>query len=252
MTLNLHSPSHTHYRRSARLGAAAALTAILVCTNPGFAQAHVQVHPESTTSGSFSALTFRVPNESDAAGTVKVSVQLPQEQPFLYTSTKPVPGWRVTMTEADLPKPVQLEGASITKAVRSVTWSAEQGTQILPGQYQEFALSVGPLPAPGRVLLPATQTYSDGTVVNWDQPTPASGAEPEHPAPELDVTAAETATATPPASLVNGSATAAAGASDTTARRLGGGALALAIVAVGLALAGWRRRSSSTAPSGSA
>jgi hypothetical protein len=37
------------------------------------------------------------------------------------------------------------------------------------------------------MVFTATQTYSDGTVVEWDQPTPASGEEPEHPAPTLTI-----------------------------------------------------------------
>jgi Domain of unkown function (DUF1775) len=38
------------------------------------------------------------------------------------------------------------------------------------------------------VSFPATQTYSDGTVVHWDQPTPPGGAEAEYPAPTLALT----------------------------------------------------------------
>jgi hypothetical protein len=32
------------------------------------------------------------------------------------------------------------------------------------------------------------QTYSDGEVVAWDQPTPEGGAEPERPAPAFAIT----------------------------------------------------------------
>jgi uncharacterized protein YcnI len=203
------------------------------------AEAHVRVHPDSTATGSFSALTFRVPNESATAGTVKLEVQLPQDAPFVYVSSKPVPGWTVTSTEQPLPKPVDMDGTTITKAVRTVTWTAAKGAEIAPGEYQEFSLSVGPLPAPGTVLLPAVQTYSDGTVESWDQATPASGAEPEHPAPELVVTAASAAP-TPGADATPG-AEAASAAPDTTARWLGAGALAVALVGLAVALLGRRR-----------
>jgi uncharacterized protein YcnI len=152
------------------------------------------VIPDNPTSGGFSALTFRVPNESETAGTTKVSVQLPQDTPFVYVSTKPVPGWTVKAVTAKLPAPYDFDGTTITEAVRTVTWTANRGTEIGPGEYQEFSISAGPMPEPATILLPATQTYSDGTVVAWDQATPASGEEPEHPAPELTVVAAAAGT----------------------------------------------------------
>jgi uncharacterized protein YcnI len=200
----------------------------------------VRVLPDTTTSGSYSALTFRVPNESATADTVKISVELPQTQPFLSVRSKPVPGWKATAAEAELPTPVKTEGATITKAVRTVSWTAADGAGLSAEEYQEFSLSVGPLPAPGQVLLPATQTYSDGTVVRWDQPIPAFGDEPEHPAPVLEVTAAPTGTDAGSAPAANGTSTAAASAPDRTARWLGGGGLALGVVAVLLGLAARR------------
>ena len=233
-----------------RTGAAAGVAAALVLLAPTAADAHVRVRPDNTTTGSYSALTFRVPNESSTAGTVKVAVQLPQDTPFLSVSTKPVPGWTATATEAKLPKPVESEGTTITKAVRTVTWRADKGNQIGPGQYQEFSISVGPLPQPGTVLLPAQQTYSDGKVVSWDEPTPASGDEPEHPAPALEVTAAADPTSGTPsvasdpatsAAARPPTAAAAAGFADSTARALGGAALFVAAIGVVVAAVGLRR-----------
>lgn len=165
--------------RPFRLVLAIAAAAGLMMAAPTLAQAHVRVHADNPTAGSFSALTFRVPTESDTASTVEVQVDLPQDTPFLFVSTKPLPGWTAQVSEQPLPKPVEVEGTQVTKAARSITWTADQAAVIKPGEYQEFAISVGPLPAAGTVLLPATQTYSDGTVVKWDQPTPAGGEEPE-------------------------------------------------------------------------
>ncbi|HEU5483355.1 MAG TPA: YcnI family protein [Microlunatus sp.] len=187
--MNQLSPRSTRRRRPvlALAGLAAAGLTLLTATT---ADAHVRAVADNPTSGGFSAVTFRVPNESDTAGTVELSVQLPTDTPFVYVSSKPVPGWTVTAPKEKLPEPVDLDGTTITEAVRTVTWTAQEGTRIEPGEYQEFSVSVGPLPEPGTILLPATQTYSDGEVVAWDQPAPASGEEPEHPAPEIEVVAA--------------------------------------------------------------
>jgi uncharacterized protein YcnI len=209
------------------------------------AQAHVRVQADSTQPGSFSQLTFRVPNEEDSAGTVTVQVTLPQDTPFLHVSTKPLPGWTATVTEQPLPAPVTVSGTTVTTAPRTVTWQAQAGTRIEPGQYQDFDISAGPLPAAGTVLLPATQTYSDGTVVAWDQPTSAGGAEPEHPAPALVVTAAASSTGTAtdasaPPEAASTSPSAEADTRDPVARLLAGAALAVAVVGTLLALG--RRR----------
>ena len=234
-----------------RAGAASGLGVLLLLPATS-ADAHVRVSADRTTPGSFSALTFRVPNESDTAGTVEVSVQLPQDTPFRYVSTRPVPGWRATTKEATLPTPVEAEGTTLTKAVRTVTWTAERGTRIEPGEYQEFSISAGPLPSVGTVLLPATQTYSDGEVVRWDQPTPAGGEEPEHPAPELVVAADAAGSASPapeaPTSGTTGTAAAVttAGRPDGVARALGGTGLGLGLAALVVAVLGLRRRSSGT------
>ena len=214
-----------------RLAIVSAVAAGLTLIGALPAAAHVRVTGDSTAPGSYSALTFRVPNESDTASTSKLSVQLPQDTPFASVRTRALPGWRAVLVTAPLPDPVEVNGATLTKAVRTVTWTAERGAAIAPGQYQEFALSVGPLPAGGEVLLPTTQTYSDGEVVRWDEPTPADGSEPEHPAPTLPVVAATTSGDAP-----SGSAAASVPSADTGSRWLGGAALALA--AVGTALAG--------------
>jgi uncharacterized protein YcnI len=183
--------SVAHRRTPARRRALLAATAAagLVLCSSGAASAHVRVVPESTTAGGFSALTFRVPTESETAGTVGLRVELPTATPFTSVRTKPLPGWTAVVERGPLPAPVERDGATITEAATAIVWTADAGTQVGPGQFQEFDLPVGPLPDAGtEVLLPATQTYSDGEVVRWaDEPT-ADGSEPELPAPVLVTT----------------------------------------------------------------
>src|SRR4051794_19542106 len=99
-------PARPGPRALRRLAAAGVLSLGLVGLTAVAAEAHVSVHADSTAAGSFSQLTLRVPNESDSAGTVKLAVQLPQDTPFPFVSVKPVPGWKVNVVEAPLPKPV--------------------------------------------------------------------------------------------------------------------------------------------------
>lgn len=86
-----------------------------------------------------------------------------------------------------LPKPatVSVSGTIVTGAPARVVWTADPGTKLARGQFQDFVLSVGPMPDTGRIAFPTTQTYSDGTVVRWNEATTSSGAEPDRPAPVL-------------------------------------------------------------------
>jgi uncharacterized protein YcnI len=203
------------------------------------ASAHVGVLPDSTISGHEAQLTFRVPDESDTANTIKLVVTLPQDRPFTDVSTQPMPGWTATVTEAPLPKPVNVAGATVTKAPHTVTWTALPGGKIAPGEYENFYLATDALPAAGEMVLPVAQYYSDGTVVRWAEPTVAGKAEPEHPAPVFTVTAASATDAGPTpagATQASGKTATVAKTTDDTARALGGVALLSAVVAGGLVL----------------
>lgn len=191
----------------------------LMVLGVGSASAHVHVDPASTSAGGFSQLTFRVPNESETAKTTKVTVTLPTATPFTSVSVKPMDGWTAKITEEALPAPVTVEGAKITKAAATVTWTADPAHQLGQHEYQTFSISVGRLPEAGTtVALPAAQTYSDGTVVNWNQPETAGQAEPEHPVPSFVTTAAadEHSHAAPAPAADTAAADTAAAASSTT------------------------------------
>jgi uncharacterized protein YcnI len=236
------------FRRARRLAAVTALSLGLVGLTTVAADAHVRLNADDPTAGSFSQLTFRVPNESDSAGTIKLAVQLPQDTPFAFVSVKPVPGWKIAVEEAKLPTPITAEGTTITKAARTITWTAEKGNQVAPDEYQEFSISAGPLPEVAELAIPAVQTYSDGQVVNWNEPTPASGDEPEHPAPTVQIMPASTAgAASPEPSAATAPTTSTAPASnarngsDTTARWLAGIALLVGIAGAALGALGLRR-----------
>jgi hypothetical protein len=104
-------------------------------------------------------------------------------------------------------------------------------------------------------MFPTVQTYADGEVVRWNQPTPDTGAEPEHPAPVLDLSA-------PPAESGHGSeaegetdlavvetggdsagsdGTGSDDVSDAAARALAAGGLVAGVVALGSTLIRRRR-----------
>jgi uncharacterized protein YcnI len=132
-----------------------------------------------------------VPTESNSASTVKVEVTLPEDAPVASVSTQPVPGWTATVARRTLSSPIEVHGSEVTEVISKITWTATPTAAIKPGEFQEFPVSIGPLPETDQMVFKALQTYSDGEIVRWiDEPVAAGAEEPEHPAPVLKLTAA--------------------------------------------------------------
>jgi uncharacterized protein YcnI len=217
--------------------AAAATTMLYLGSTAAIATASAHVHASSDNAvrGAMALVTFQVPNESaTGAATTALTIGLPD---VASLGTETLPGWTA-----------KLDRDAASGAVRSVTWTAAPNGGIPVDQFGLFRISVK-LPDTDTVSFPATQTYSDGSVVKWDQPPLPGGGEPEHPAPMLtlaagpaapsghDMTAtgsgAPTGMARPPAENPRPSP-------DNAARVLGGAALLVG--AVGICLALVRRR----------
>jgi uncharacterized protein YcnI len=236
------------------LAAGIGVAVSLALTAP--AAAHVHVYSDATAAGSYAKLTFRVPNEEDGADTTKIVITVPTDHPLRSVRTKPHAGWTAATTTVNLPKAVNVGDATITKAVNSITFTAAAGQGIKPGEFDEFEVSVGPLPEGTKELVfPTAQHYSDNKVVNWNQPTPPNGQEPENPAPAFAVTAK--------AAGGDGDGAAAAGhnmgASDSTptadagsdglARGLGVAGLVFGLLGIGVAVWALLRRPSGASSS---
>jgi uncharacterized protein YcnI len=185
------------------------------------ASAHVHATSDNAARGAMAVVTFQVPNESNTgATTTSLAIALPN---VASASTESMPGWTA-----------KLDRDAASGSVRSVTWTAAPNGGIGVDQFALFKISVQ-LPDTDTVSFPATQTYSDGAVVKWDQPPLPGGGEPEHPAPALTLAAG------PPAPHAHAHAAAPQSRSpDNTARLLAGAALAVAAIGLGLAL--FRRR----------
>src|SRR6476661_7119747 len=219
----MHSPSGAPMRALITVGPTGVGLGIIALSGAAPAWAHVHADADNPAPGATSTVTFPVPGESEnGALTTRLSVKLPE---VASARTEVMPGWTAT-----------LERDAAAGTVRSVTWTADPRVGISSDQFALFRVSVK-LPEGDSVAFPTTQTYSDGTVVRWDQPPLPGGGEPEHPAPELALTGSPseghdhemTAHAAPAATA------------DNTARWLAGGAIILAAVGIGAALVTRRR-----------
>ena len=216
-------------RTTARLATVAALVGfgVLVLALP--VAAHVTVSADDARRGAADALvTLRVPNEEDKATTTKVVVTLPTATPIASVSPVPLAGWSISTTPVTFAKPITTDDGTLTTGVGTVTWTATGGG-IPVGQAGLFQLLVGPLPDAPSVAFLTRQTYSDGQVVQWIEPTLSGQAEPEHPAPVLTLTAGG-ASGAPASTTPTVAATSTAKAKDSWARGLAFGAIGLSIM----------------------
>jgi uncharacterized protein YcnI len=206
--------------------------------------------------GSYSTVSFKVPNEEDSASTVKIEVNLPADHPVASVSLQPVPGWTAQVTKSKLTTPLKTDDGTVDEAVTKITWT---GGKIAPGQFQQFPVSLGPLPDDAAALSFKTlQTYSNGDIVRWIDLPQTGQPEPEHPAPTLQLTAAApeggapaatgSPAAAPAADPAGGgkqatAATATSGdSSDGTARALGVAGIVVGVIGVGFGVLAGRRR----------
>lgn len=193
------------------------------------AWAHVHASSDNAVRGATAIVTFQVPNESNTgAVTTALNVRLPD---VASARTESMPGWTA-----------KLDRDAASGAVHAVTWTAAPGAGIGVDQFALFRISVK-LPDAETASFPATQTYSDGAVVKWDQPPQPGGGEPEYPAPLLTLAAGPVASHghhPPSAAPAEVTAPPQPKSSDNTARLLGG--TALVVAALGICLALIRRR----------
>jgi uncharacterized protein YcnI len=204
---------------------AVALAAVIGFAWP--ASAHVTVNSPGATQGGYAVLTFRVPTESATASTTKLQVRFPADTPIASVLVQPHPGWTFKTVTAKLDKPITTDdGDSITEAVAEIDWTADSAADaIKPGEFDQFLVSAGPLPKADSLAFAAIQTYSDGSVVNWNETAaPGSTAEPDHPKPTLMLAKAGQSAA-PQAAPQAAASSSSGGGSDT-------GAIVLAVIAL--------------------
>ncbi|MER6699856.1 YcnI family protein [Streptomyces fimicarius] len=243
--------------RIALTGGVAASTVLLIA---GPAAAHVSVQPVGEAAkGGYATLNFKVPNERDQASTVKLEVNFPTDHPLSSVTPQAVPGWKITIDKSKLDKPLEVHGKKITEAVSKVTWTADD-SEIAPGYFQQFPVSVGALPEDAdQLVFKAIQTYDNKEVVRWIEEPTAGGEEPDSPAPVLKLTAAsddhhggaaddakeadDHKAADTEASAKESSTAASSSSSDTTARTLGIIGIVIGVAGVAFGVLAGRRRS---------
>ncbi|MGH3883506.1 MAG: YcnI family protein [Pseudonocardiaceae bacterium] len=222
--------SKISWRLGRRATVIGAVCVVVLFALAGVASAHVTVNPRTAEQGGYTKVAFRVPNERDTAATTQLEVNFPADHPIVSVSTRAIPGWTSTVQKTTLATPITTSHGQITETVSKITWT---GGTIAPGTFEEFDVSLGPLPTDtDQLVFKALQTYDNGEVVRWIDTAPPGAAEPEHPAPVLKLTPAGTS---PETTSDN------ADSSNTVGVVLGIVGIVLGIVGIGLGLRNRRR-----------
>lgn len=145
---------------------------IALVAGPAFA--HVEIAREGVVSsdGTIRA-SLTVPNEEKSAGTVKITLVFPATPALKTAQPDPINGWSFNVEK------------NPAGDVTQIVWT---GGPLTGTNSVNLPLTIGAIPN-GTATIPfkALQTYDNGDVVRWIEPTPPGGAEPEHPAPVLSV-----------------------------------------------------------------
>jgi len=146
---------------------AAVMAAIGTLAFAAGASAHARVSPPVGLSGQLQLFSLTVPTEKEGVTTSKVVFTPPSD--FSIDSLVPPPrGWHMAVSST---------GAGEDAVVQKVTWT---GGSTPTGQDSLFQFVAEPSKA-GSYKFGVQQTYSDGSIVNWD------GSESsENPAPTIE------------------------------------------------------------------
>jgi uncharacterized protein YcnI len=194
------------------------LTAAFLLAGIGLLHAHVSVSPGEVSKDTSQRFTVRVPSERPEA-TVKLRLEFPAALGNPRFLSKP--GWTYELEK---------DAAGKTTAV---TWS---GGEIAADEFDEFVFTARTPAEPGTLTFLAHQTYASGLVISWAGP--AGGNEPAPVVRVVDAAPADAAPS-PSAESSEGTGEPEAGGSG---RWMGALALALSVLALGVSLAGLKRR----------
>ncbi|MEX0617173.1 MAG: YcnI family protein [Candidatus Woykebacteria bacterium] len=116
--------------------------------------AHVVVKPDEVGLAARQVFTVSVPNEMEIP-TVALRLVIPEGLDSVIPNVKP--GWKIA---------IKKEGKGEEAKEVEINWT---GGLIPEGQRDEFLFSAQAPGEKANLLWKAYQTYSDGTVVSWDQ-----------------------------------------------------------------------------------
>jgi uncharacterized protein YcnI len=140
-------------RRNA--GTVLALAGAMLTIGAAQAQAHAVVSPPVAKKGVLQVFTLSVPTEKENATTTKIEIDIPSG--FAVDSFAPAPGWK---------RQVQAKGSGDAAVVQKIVWTGGKTPSEEDSVFQFNASA----PKAQDYTFHVVQTYSDGSIVDWNGP----------------------------------------------------------------------------------
>src|SRR5262249_35999717 len=135
------------------LGGAATALLVAALVFASAASAHARMSPAVSLSGELQLYSLAVPTEQREATTNKIVLTVPTN--FSIDSFVPNPGWHRVLEQT---------GSGENTVVQKVTWT---GGDVPTGEDSLFQF-LGQPASPGTYRFEVQQTYSDGSIVDWN------------------------------------------------------------------------------------
>ena len=136
-----------------RLPIGLACAATLALASAAAASAHARISPPVSLANTLQLYSLAVPTEKANAFTTKVVLTVPSG--FSIDSFVPSPGWK---------RVVQQSGSGDSAVIQQVTWT---GGHVPTGEDSLFQF-LGEPASSGTYSFQVVQTYSDGSIVDWN------------------------------------------------------------------------------------
>ena len=139
----------SHGRKALSRTLSALLTAVLgVLALSAPAAAQVSIVPDRVAGGGTQTFAFRLANERADTKSTRLELVFPQNPPVAYVEVAPAQGWTATVRPRPLDPPLQAGGKVISEAAGTLVF---EGGAVAPKQFEQFLVTMGPLPADGRL-----------------------------------------------------------------------------------------------------
>ncbi len=154
------------------------------------AGAHISAEKPTVPAGGYTQVSLTVPHGCEESPTSKIAVEIPES--ILNAAPQVVAGWDAEATETELAEPVEsAHGDPVTERVSEISWTAQAGNELPPHFREVFTIGFqAPEEVGERLFFKIIQTCTEGETA-WIEEMAEGDEEPEHPAPFVDVAAAE-------------------------------------------------------------